>query len=170
MSLYGSLFSGVTSLNAQSLALGDISENISNVNTVGFKASTTHFATLVSGGGDSDSVGGVKHISKQNVAGQGILQQTTNALDLGISGAGFFVVNDNVQGSEAIGTELLISRAATSVSIASRDGIAPTIGQSQICGSPSKYIWVIRRWANALPNIEKWMCAGRQSLIRFGQG
>lgn len=103
MSLYGSLFSGVTSLNAQSLALGDISENISNVNTIGFKASTTHFATLVSGGGDSASVGGVKHISKQNVAGQGILQQTTNALDLGIAGAGFFVVNDNVLGNDAFG-------------------------------------------------------------------
>ena len=52
MSLYGSLFSGVTGLNAQSRALGDISENISNVNTVGFKAGTTHFSTLVTGNGN----------------------------------------------------------------------------------------------------------------------
>lgn len=101
MSLYGSLFSGVTGLNAQSLALGDISENIANVNTVGFKSSTTQFATLVSGG--EGSVGGVKHIATQKNAAQGILQQTTSSTDLGISGAGFFVVNDNVQDSTAVG-------------------------------------------------------------------
>lgn len=110
MSLYGSLFSGVTGLNAQSRALGDISENISNVNTVGFKAGTTQFSTLVTGGGDDGSVGGVKHIKIQKISAQGILQQTTNATDLGIAGKGFFVVNDNLQGAEALGSTMF-SRA-----------------------------------------------------------
>ena len=36
MSLYGSMFSGVSGLNAQSQALGMISDNISNVITVGY--------------------------------------------------------------------------------------------------------------------------------------
>ncbi|MFQ5785759.1 MAG: flagellar basal body protein, partial [Alphaproteobacteria bacterium] len=47
MSLFGSLFSGVSSLNAQSTAMGIISDNISNVNTVGFKSTASRFATLV---------------------------------------------------------------------------------------------------------------------------
>ena len=45
-----------------------------------------------------------------------------------------------------------------------------TIGHCQIIGSPSKYIWVISRWAKPVPKTEKWMCAGRQSLTPFGQG
>ena len=47
MSLYGAMFSGVSGLNAQSQALGMISDNISNVNTVGYKTSKAAFSTLV---------------------------------------------------------------------------------------------------------------------------
>ena len=46
MSLYGAMFSGVSGLNAQSQALGMISDNISNVNTVGYKTSKASFSTL----------------------------------------------------------------------------------------------------------------------------
>ena len=37
MSLFGSLFSGVSGLTAQSQAMGMISDNVSNVNTVSYK-------------------------------------------------------------------------------------------------------------------------------------
>ncbi len=110
MSLYGSLFSGVSGLNAQSLALGTISENITNVNTVGFKSKTSHFATLVTGSSGDGSVGGVQHLSVRNVNAQGILQQTTNGTDLGISGDGFFVVNTQIDNGGASG-DLLFTRA-----------------------------------------------------------
>ena len=54
MSLFGSLFSGVSALNAQSQAMSMIADNISNVNTIGYKASTARFETLVtSSSGDS---------------------------------------------------------------------------------------------------------------------
>ena len=43
MSLYGSLFSGVSGLAATSTAMGIISDNISNVNTQGYKATTARF-------------------------------------------------------------------------------------------------------------------------------
>ena len=43
MSLYGAMFSGVSGLGAQSQALGVISDNISNVNTIGYKGSRTTF-------------------------------------------------------------------------------------------------------------------------------
>ena len=49
MSLFGSLFSGVSGMAAQSTAMGVISDNISNVNTVGYKGTSTRFSTLVTG-------------------------------------------------------------------------------------------------------------------------
>ena len=112
MSLYGSLFSGVSGLNAQSLALGTISENITKVKTVGYKARTSHFATLVTGSADDGSVGGVKHISFRNIAAQGILQQTTNATDVGISGEGFFPVTTQADDGQATG-DLLFTRSGS---------------------------------------------------------
>ena len=47
MSIFGALRSGVTGLFAQSQALGMIADNISNLNTVGFKAIRPRFSTLV---------------------------------------------------------------------------------------------------------------------------
>src|SRR5215467_3137097 len=44
------------------------------------------------------------------------------------------------------------------------------IGSCAKSGSPGKYIWVTRRWVNARPNSEKWMCAGRQALGWFLHG
>ena len=38
MSLFGSLFSAVSGLNAQSQAMAMIADNVSNVNTVSYKA------------------------------------------------------------------------------------------------------------------------------------
>ena len=47
MSLFGSLFSAVTGLNAQSQAMAMISDNVANVNTVSYKAAEAQFSTLV---------------------------------------------------------------------------------------------------------------------------
>jgi flagellar hook protein FlgE len=49
MSIYGAMFSGVSGLNAQSQALAMVSDNISNVNTVGYKTSKAYFSDLVTG-------------------------------------------------------------------------------------------------------------------------
>ncbi len=110
MSLYGSLFSGVTGLAAQSRSLGTISENITNVNTVGYKSKTSQFSTLVAGAGSKGAVAGVTHNSVNNVSAQGLLQPTENDTDIAISGNGFFVVNSNVQGGEATG-DTMFTRA-----------------------------------------------------------
>ena len=48
MSLYGALFTGVSSLAANGRALGVSSNNIANVNTVGYKASVAQFETMLS--------------------------------------------------------------------------------------------------------------------------
>ncbi|MBY0408073.1 MAG: flagellar basal body protein, partial [Rickettsiales bacterium] len=47
MSLYGALYAGVAGLGSQSNKLGVISDNIANVNTIGYKSGTAVFETLV---------------------------------------------------------------------------------------------------------------------------
>ncbi len=54
MSLNSAMQSGVAGLVANSVALSTISNNIANVNTVGYKQSATEFESLVTNaGGDS---------------------------------------------------------------------------------------------------------------------
>lgn len=94
MSLYGALFGGVSGLRAQSRSIGAISDNIANVNTVGYKQATTSFETLVVGGNNALSfqTGGVRANNRLDVSRQGLLQSTESATDIAMSGAGFFVV------------------------------------------------------------------------------
>ena len=47
MSLFGALFSGVSGLQSQSSAMGAIADNVTNVNTTGYKATLVNFKTLV---------------------------------------------------------------------------------------------------------------------------
>ena len=94
MSLYGAMFSGVSGLNANSQALGAIADNITNVNTVGYKATTLRFQTLVTAQASATgySPGGVQQRPFQAVDVQGLFQSSSNTTDLAISGDGMFVV------------------------------------------------------------------------------
>lgn len=96
MSLYGALFSGVSGLASQSSAMGAISDNISNVNTVGYKGSKVNFQTLVTKQTSitAYSPGGVQSKPRQGVDVQGLLQATNSSTDIGMSGQGFFIVNE----------------------------------------------------------------------------
>ena len=103
MSLFGALFTGVSALDAQSSAMSVISNNISNVNTVGYKSSSANFSTLVTGNGSANasSSGGVSEVTTSNVDSQGTLESTSNSTDLAISGNGFFVVGTNASGASS---------------------------------------------------------------------
>ncbi|HZZ89389.1 MAG TPA: flagellar hook protein FlgE [Caulobacteraceae bacterium] len=93
MSLNSAMNTGVSGLNANAVALANVSNNIANVNTVGYKQGETEFLTLVTGTGEQagrDS-GGVLAINRQLVDQQGQLTQTSSPLDLAIQGQGFFV-------------------------------------------------------------------------------
>src|SRR5215510_4249898 len=96
MTLYGALYSGVSGLTAQSSAMGSIADNIANVNTVGYKAGSVPFQTLVTKQTSltSYSAGGVQSRPRANIDVQGLLMGTSIATDLGVSGNGFFVVNE----------------------------------------------------------------------------
>jgi flagellar hook protein FlgE len=95
MSLNSAMQAGVDGLVANSSALSTISNNIANVNTVGYKQSETDFESLVTStnGAVSDTAGGVTATNQQLVTQVGQTIQTSSGLDLAISGQGFFVTS-----------------------------------------------------------------------------
>ncbi len=95
MSLYGALYASVSALGAQSNKIGILSDNISNVNTIGYKRNNGEFETLVTNSGavSTYSPGGVLSSNRQNISQQGLVQGTSSATDVALSGNGFFVVN-----------------------------------------------------------------------------
>ncbi len=92
------LYTSVSGLNAMSADLSVIGNNISNSNTVGFKADTTEFANLLStslgGSTGLDAGSGVQVDSVAADFSQGTLQATANPLDMAIQGSGFFSIKD----------------------------------------------------------------------------
>lgn len=99
MSLFGALTSGVSGLSAQSSAMGAIADNVTNVNTIGYKSTNVQFQTLVTAQVSLTqySPGGVQSSPQTGVDVQGLLQASTAATDVAISGQGFFVVNEAAQ-------------------------------------------------------------------------
>ncbi|PDS76893.1 flagellar hook protein FlgE [Rhizobium sp. L43] len=93
MSIFGSMKTAVSGMNAQANRLSTVSDNIANVNTTGYKAVSTSFSSLVlpSSGGNYNS-GGVQTSVRQAVSDQGDISYTTSSTDLAISGDGFFIV------------------------------------------------------------------------------
>ncbi len=90
-----SLFTAVSGLNTTSLAMGVIGNNISNVNTVGFKSSRYDFADLLySSIGKVNIGGGVRLSSTIPNLIQGSIITTGKSTDLAIDGDGFFIVNN----------------------------------------------------------------------------
>jgi flagellar hook protein FlgE len=103
MSINSAMLSGVSGLVANSAALGAISDNIANVNTVGYKENETQFQDLVTSKatvGNYNS-GGVQADVTQLVSQQGQFTQTSSATDMAINGAGFFVVSNTSAGLSA---------------------------------------------------------------------
>lgn len=97
MSIFGAMQSGISALASQSSSMGAISDNIANVNTVGYKSNSVAFSTLVTKQSSSSlySPGGVQSKPKQSISAQGLLSATSNSTDVAISGSGYFVVNQS---------------------------------------------------------------------------
>jgi flagellar hook protein FlgE len=99
MSINSALLAGVSGLTANSAALAAISQNIANVNTVGYKRSQGEFQTVVNSQsqGAGYSAGGVLATARHFTSQNGQLQRTSSATDLGIAGQGFFVVTEKAE-------------------------------------------------------------------------
>ena len=98
-----SFVQGLSGLGAASKQLDVIGNNVANANTVGFKGSIAEFgdvfATALSGAGSSAQTGtGAQLLQVAQQFSKGNITSTNSALDVAISGAGFFVLN-NQQGT-----------------------------------------------------------------------
>lgn len=100
MSLYGALFGGVSGLRAQASRIATISDNIANVNTVGYKQARATFSSLVVNGSNnaiSYQTGGVRAGTRYDISRSGLLASTESSTDIAIAGAGFFVVRSTAE-------------------------------------------------------------------------
>jgi len=94
MSILGAMFTAVSGLNAQSRSLGNISDNIANSQTVGYKKVDTRFSDIITISNKSLNLpGGVVASPYYANALQGNINQTQSTTNLAVSGQGFFVVS-----------------------------------------------------------------------------
>jgi flagellar hook protein FlgE len=118
MSLNSAMLAGVSGLAANSAALAAISQNIANVNTVGYKRTASEFQTLVNSqtaSGGSYSAGGVTTNTRSYVSQEGQLQRTTSSTDLAVNGQGFFVTTTQAENVGATDTRLFTRAGAFTV-------------------------------------------------------
>jgi flagellar hook protein FlgE len=101
MSLLGALNTAISGLTSQSAAFGNISDNIANSQTTGFKRVDTSFIDYLTTSTATDNEpGAVVALPDYVNTVQGTVTQTDNPLALAISGQGFFAVS---QSTSAVG-------------------------------------------------------------------
>jgi flagellar hook protein FlgE len=102
MSLFTTLNTASSGLSLNSANLGVIGDNIANVGTVGFKGTRSEFTTFLPNdtfglaGPTTIGIGAAVEVVTTQF-GQGSITESSNSLDMAISGSGFFVVNDGFQ-------------------------------------------------------------------------
>ena len=94
MGIFDALNTSVSGLQAQSFALQNISGNIANASTTGYKGTGTSFEDLVpqSTTADQQAAGGVRAHAQATITTQGTVSATSVSTNMAISGAGFFNV------------------------------------------------------------------------------
>ena len=96
----GTFVTSTMGMHSQSHALEQISANIANVNTVGYKKVETRFETQMT---KFNEIGTDSHLFSAGVVDRrmvdvaGVLNTTNSIYDLGISGQGFFIVEGQNQ-------------------------------------------------------------------------
>ncbi len=105
MSLFGAMNTAISGLNAQSVAFGNISDNVANSQTIGFKRIDTSFIDfLTSSSAMMNSPGSVQARPDYRNSVQGTIAQSQNPLAMGIVGQGFFEVSraESTEEGEAV--------------------------------------------------------------------
>ena len=135
--MFGSIYIGLSGLGAYSKGLQAVSNNVSNLNTLGFKANNVGFSNLFGSG----SLGGLEFGNNTPSSGHGVtirelttnfgqgeFRQTGRDLDLSVDGNGFFVLLDGDQqfytrtGSFAVNDEGFIVLQGTDLRLGVLDG------------------------------------------------
>jgi flagellar hook protein FlgE len=94
MGIFDALNTSVGGLQAQSFALQNISGNIANASTTGYKGIGTSFEDLIpqTSTPDRQVAGGVTAFAQATITTQGTVSSTTVATNMAINGQGFFNV------------------------------------------------------------------------------
>src|SRR6266480_2035609 len=94
MGIFDALTTSVGGLQAQSFALQNISGNIANASTVGYKGIGTSFMDLIpqTSTPERQVAGGVTAFAQATITTQGTVSATTVATNMAINGQGFFNV------------------------------------------------------------------------------
>jgi len=103
MGIYGALSTAVTGLRAQSFALENVSGNIANSQTTGFKRIDTDFVDLIPDAAQKRQTAGsvlAQARSTNNV--QGDVKGTSTETNMAINGNGFFVVEPAIGQSDGV--------------------------------------------------------------------
>nr|WP_294550699.1 flagellar hook protein FlgE [uncultured Rhodopila sp.] len=94
MSLFGAINTAISGLGAQSTAFGNISEDVANSQTVGFKRVDTSFVNYLTTSTPTENEPGSVVATPDYVNNvQGTITQTDNPLGMAIAGQGFFAVS-----------------------------------------------------------------------------
>jgi len=97
MSLFGAMNSAISGLGAQSHAFGNISDNVANSQSVGYKrVDTTFISYLTTSSLSTNEPGAVVARPDYINTVQGTITQSDNPLGLAIAGQGFFAVSQQV--------------------------------------------------------------------------
>ncbi len=104
MSILSSLYSSVSGLGAHGKAMDVVSDNLANVNTIGFKAGRGRFEDVLGQSvsqqvTESQTGHGSRLAGVDQVYSQGALLGSGVATDLAITGDGFFITRGNLQGN-----------------------------------------------------------------------
>lgn len=116
MGIFNALTSAASGLRAQAFALDNISGNIANSQTAGFKRTDTSFADLVIGGElgfRRQTAGSVQAFSRQTNDIGGVVQPASSGTSIAVSGEGFFVVAEGTaqaSGGTSFGGDLYTRR------------------------------------------------------------
>src|SRR6476659_3572624 len=86
----GSFSAGLSGLTANAEALKVVGNNLANLNTVGYKASSVAFQELVSQGGQASARG--LGVAVASIVSQGSIESSREATNVAIQGNGMFVV------------------------------------------------------------------------------
>jgi flagellar hook protein FlgE len=118
-------------MSAQSTLLGMISDNVANVDTVGYKGVSADFSSLVLNTGIASDYqsGSVNVTPNYAIDAQGTITSTTSVTDLAIQGKGFFIVSQNQ------GQQYLLTRAGNFST--DKDGNLVNAGGYTLYGYPA---------------------------------
>ena len=132
MSLFGAMNTAISGLTAQSDAFGDISDNVANSQTVGFKRVDTSFVDFLTTSTAIRNDPGAVVARPDYVNGvQGTITQTDSPLNLAIAGQGFFAVSQQtgqLNGKATFNPQQFYSRAGD-FSLNSQGYLVNTSGQ-----------------------------------------